>query len=886
MNRLIPMILCAALAAPPMPVLAQESGAPADSQPAPVRENAEAPAPSDAADASDEPAAVPAPAPAPVLKPGPALEPAPPAPELVPALELEPADIPEPTSAPESADIPESADAPEPADIPDAAPAPESVPASEPAAAPAAAPASPSAPAPFVESFKVEDIRVEGLRRFDPGVIFQRVKVEIGDTFAPEDATPLIREIYKTGYFRSVGILRDGGVLVVKVSENPTIAEVSFVGVEEFQDSALEQLMERVGIVRARVFSRGVVDQARQAIEQAYVEKNFYRARVEPIISPLERNRVAVEFRVTEGVEASIRSVELVGVEAFYESTLLRDMEMEPRGLLNIFTNAYRYSDAKLQADIERIRTRYLEEGYLRFEVDNSQVVLSSDKRGVDIVIHVKEGGQYTVAGHDFEIDGDSPVSEEEMRELVLLEEGEVYSGQLAGETEGEISRLLGDRGHARAQTSFRADINDEDNTVRVIYKVEPGPLVFVRRIEITGNESTDDKVIRREMLQFEREKYSRDKVERSRDRINRLGYFGGARITERPVPESDNQTDLEVSVTERPLGKISFGAGFSTDGGVSYNGSFAHPNIFGSGNDFSFSLESDDNEIKGETAIDELYHTDDGVSRHFSFSYGETTSGDDVANYSIDGFETEYGYGVPFTDESLYSLRLVHNNILVDSSTQAYPEFTAKYGSSARLSALLLKSGLTYDSRDGTVAPTRGQRISATGRVVLPVLDLRYYSFSYLHEYYKRILRRPVDIVGKLRGGFGIGGAYGDDVYPSYERFTVGGTSTIRGFSSNSIGESVEGGLARGGQTRFYGTAELSVDSQLFETQKIFLVPFVDVGAAGSSIRDYGSIRASWGMELRWVSPLGPLRFTYTSLLRRKPTDHDQPFQFAVSTF
>ena len=750
---------------------------------------------------------------------------------------------------------------------------------------------------PLLESFTVEDVRLEGLRRFDPGVIFQRLKVEIGDSFSPEEATPLIREIYKTGYFRSVEILRDGGVLVVKVSENPTIAEVSFVGVEEFQDAALEQLMERVGIVRARVFSRGVVDQARRAIEQAYIEKNFYRARVEPIISPLERNRVAVEFRVTEGVEAAIRSIRLVGVsafcsiqvgdvEAFCEGALLRDMEMEPRGVLNIFTNAYRYSDAKLQADIERLRTRYLEDGYLRFEVDNSQVLLSSDKRGIDIVIHINEGGQYSVSGYEFEIEGDSPVSEAEMRALVRQEIGEVYSGQLSGETEGDISRLLGDRGHARAQTSFRADINDDDKTVKVVYRVEPGPLVFVRRIEITGNKATDDAVIRRELLQFEQEKYSREKVELSRDRINRLGYFSGARIRERPVPESDNETDLEVDVTERPLGKISFGAGFSTDGGVSYNAAFSHPNIFGSGNDFTFSVESDDNELKGETAFDELYHTDDGVSRHFSFSYGETDSGDDVASYSIDGFEGEYGYGVPFTDESNYSLRLVYNNIVVDSNTQAYPEFTAKYGSHANLSALLLKSGLTYDTRDGTVAPTRGQRVSATGRVVLPVLDLRYYSFSYLHEYYKQLMRRPVDIVGKLRGGFGLGGAYGDDVYPSYERFTVGGTNTVRGFASNSIGESDVGGLARGGRTRFYGTAEVAVDSQLFETQKVFLVPFVDAGAVGRDFQHYGSIRVSWGMELRWVSPLGPLRFSYTRLLRHKDTDNAETFQFAVSTF
>lgn len=834
-NRLLRALLCLALALPPAPALAQR--APADAADAPaVNLNVDAAAGDAAGDTDAAPA------------------------------DAAPAD-------------------------PAAAPGPEADAAPDSDAAPGA-----DGPAlqPFNESFPVEDVRVEGLRRFDPGVVFQRLQVEIGDTFAPEDATPLIRELYQTGYFRSVEILRDGGVLVVRVTENPTIAEVSFVGVEEFQDSALEQLMERVGIVKARVFNRGVVDQARQAIEQAYIDKNFYRARVEPIISPLERNRVAVEFRVSEGVEASIQSVRLAGVKAFYEDTLLRDLEMEPRGVLNIFTNAYRYSDAKLQADIERIRTRYLEEGYLRFEVANSQVILSSDKRGIDIIIHVDEGGQYTVSGYEFEIEGDSPVSEAEMLALAKQEIGEVYSGQLSGETEAEISDLLGDRGHPRAQTSFRADINDDDKTVRVVYRVEPGPLVFVRRIEIIGNEATSDEVIRRELLQFEREQYSRDKVERSRDRINRLGYFGSARITERPVPESDDQTDLEVEVSERPLGKISFGAGFSTDGGVSYNAAFAHPNIFGSGNDFSFSLESDDDEIRGETAVDELYHTEDGVSRHWSLSYGETNSGDEVASYSIDGFEAEYGYGVPFTDESNYSLRLVYNNILVDSNETAYPEWPgAQYcpgendaSCSTRLSALLLKSGLSYDTRDGTVAPTRGQRISATGRVVLPVLDLKYYSFSYLHEYYKQLLRRPVDIVGKLRGGFGIGGAYGDDAYPPYERFTIGGTSTVRGFASNSIGEADPDGRARGGRTRFYGTAELSVDSDLFETQKIFLVPFVDAGAVGRDFQHYGSIRVSWGMELRWVSPLGPLRFSYTRLLRRKPNDNAETFQFAVSTF
>ena len=736
------------------------------------------------------------------------------------------------------------------------------------------------------EGFAVDDVRVEGLRRFDPGVVFQRLQVEIGDTFSPEDAAPLIRELYKTGYFRSVEILRDGGILVVRVSENPTIAEVSFVGAEEFQDAALEQLMERVGIVRARVFNRGVVDRARQAIEQAYIEKNFYRARVDPIISPLERNRVAVEFRVQEGEEAAIRSIALVGVEAFYESTLLRDMEMEPRGLLNIFTNAHRYSDAKLQADIERIRTRYLEDGYLRFEVENAQVDITGDKRGIDIILHISEGGQYRVSGHSFEIEGDSPVTEGEMRALVRQSPEEVYSGQLAGETEADIRRLLGNRGHARAQTSFRADINDEDATVEIVFTIDPGPLVFVRRIEITGNESTADDVIRRELLQFEREQYSLEKVERSRDRVNRLGYFGGARISERPVPESEDQTDLVVEVTERPLGKISFGAGFSTDGGISYNGSFAHPNIFGSGNDFSFSLESDDNELEGEIAFDELYHTDDGVSRHFSFSYGESTSGDEVASYSIDGFEAEYGYGVPFTNEADYSLRLVYNNIQVDSNTTSYPEFTERYGNEDRLSALLLKSGLSYDSRDAARSPTRGHRANATGRVVLPVLDLKYYSFSYTHEYYNRILRRPLELVGKLRGGLGFGGPYGGDVYPSYERFTVGGVNTIRGFDSGAIDEEELTGFNRGGRARFYGGAELAVDSQLFDTQKVYLVPFADFGAVGSDLRTFGSVRASWGLELRWDSPLGPLKFSYARPLRSKPGDNIQGFQFNVSTF
>lgn len=744
------------------------------------------------------------------------------------------------------------------------------------------------------DGFVVDDIRIEGLRRFSPGVVFNRLPVEVGDTLSAEQAVEIIQILYATGYFREVEVLRDGGVLVIQVEENPTIAEVKISGAAELSEDALADMLESAGIAKSKVFSQSTADQAAQAIENAYVDRNFFNARAEVVVSPLPRNRVAVLFNVEEGAAAAIRSISIAGNEAFSTWRLRRDMQLAPRGLLNYFTDSYRYSEQQLQADLARLRTRYLEAGYLRFAVESRQVEISPDKRHIDILLRIAEGERYTVSGSRFAAaDGAPalPVAAEELQQYVLQAPGDTYSGRLAGDTAQAVRAHLGDLGYANARAAIETNINDADASVEVVYAVELGEAVYVRRINIVGNETTADEVIRRELLQFEAERYSRRKVQRSLSRVRRLGYFDNVRIDTLPVEGSAAQVDLLVSVEEANTGEVRFGAGFATDGGLSYNAGFSNRNIFGSGNDFTADFSKSEDALEIDFELNERYHTSEGVTRHTGLSYDKSDATSDSAAYSIDGYKVEYGYDFPFTDDGIYNLYLAYQQVEVKSVTATYKPFTDRHGK--KFDAALLESGLVYDTRDSARLPTAGQRIDVRAQAALPVLELRYYSLSYRHDYYRALPQLPTEPVLHARLGWGVGDAYGGGEYPFYRRFLLGGVNTLRGFAANSVGYTSIGGDAVGGKARLHMSLEASSALELFGQQNIYLVPFMDMGTVGkelglgSGMKDkWGSLRSSAGLELRWLSPVGPLRFIYAVPLSDEPTDKTKKFQFSISSF
>ena len=740
-----------------------------------------------------------------------------------------------------------------------------------------------------IETFVIEDIRIEGIRRSSPGVIFNQLSVGIGDTFSAEQAVEIIGVLYGTGYFREVDVLRDGNVLVVRVDENPTIAEVTVNGVAELAEERLSEMLNNAGIAKAKVFNRSVLEEAKRVLEDIYIERNFYHVKVEAVVSPLPRNRVAILLNVEEGEEAAIRSVRIVGNEAFSTWRLESDMRLEARSFFNFFTDNYHYSEQKLKADLERIRTRYLEAGYLRFEVESWHVEVSPDKRHIDIAIHLNEGRQYKVSGTRFKVaEGAAalPFDLLVLNQYIIQQPGEIYDGQLAGEATEKIREHLGDLGYAGARVRQGAEIDDDSASAEIIYVIDAQKIVYVRHINIVGNAFTDDKVIRRELLQFENERYSHRKIERSRSRIRRLGYFNRVQIEIVPVEGNNEQVDLQVSVEEVNTGKVRFGASFDSDGGLSYNAGFSNSNIFGSGNDFKIDFIKRDDSVVFELEFDEHYHTKDGVTRHIALNYSEEESDSDSSDYDTDGYKGEYGYDYPFTDDGIYNVYLAYERINVKNTEniEEYQKFIDVHGDSS--DALLIESGLIYDTRDAANAPTDGERINLRSELGLPVLELQYFAINYLHDYYRTINVLPTSPVMHLRLGAGYGAGYNGGEYPFYQRFYIGGANSLRGFETNSVGYTVDdAGETIGGRSRLYGTFEFSADAKFFENQQVFFVSFIDAGAVGEDI-GLGSVRSSLGAELRWLSPVGPLRFSYSTDLRSKPTDDLETFQFSISTF
>lgn len=749
----------------------------------------------------------------------------------------------------------------------------------------------PAAVAQQSEDFVVEDIRIEGLRRFSPGAVFSRLPLAIGDTFTAAQSAQIISDLYETGFFRSIELQRDGNILVVIISENPTITEVTVAGASDLPDDALNSLLAQANVAKAKIFNQSVVDEVVRVIEEAYIERNFFDAQVEVVSSPLPRNRVALLINVEEGERAAIRDIRIIGNEVFSAFILDNDIRLEERGLLNYFTDSYYYTESALEADVGRIRTRYLEDGYLRVEIE-SQTEVSPDKRHIDIVIRITEGPQFTVDGisvqfaPDVTTDPEPPFDLAPLEAMIEQEIGDIYSGQLLAAAAGSMKSAVANLGYADAEVLFEPQINDETGAVQVVYTVHPQEVVFVRRINIVGNFITADEVIRRELLQFENERYSEQKISNSRSRIRRLGYFDRVDVATVPVPDQPGWVDINIEVSELHTGEIQLGAGYNADTGVSFNAGFSNSNIFGSGNDFEFNTGIGDDDKRFRMNLDERYYTTEGVTRHIGVSYGETESGADTSAYSVDGYKGEYGFEFPFANDGRYNLYLVYQKVNIDSAenNETYTEFIDEYGE--EIDVALLEYGLTYDTRDSALLATEGQRVRVFGDIAIPAIDLDYYRFNYTHDAYQTWDFVPTEPIFHARWGYGFGGNYSGGVYPFYHRYYLGGTSNLRGFKNNSIGYTLDDSNdAIGGKSRLYLNLEWSTRVEFFEDQRIFIVPFFDTGAVGKEL-GLGSFRASAGVELRWQSPIGPLRFSYVKDVKSHETDDTEDFQFTVSTF
>ncbi|MDR0478448.1 MAG: outer membrane protein assembly factor BamA, partial [Burkholderiaceae bacterium] len=465
-----------------------------------------------------------------------------------------------------------------------------------------------------VEPFTVGDIRVEGLQRVEPGTVFASIPLHVGDTYTDDKGAATIRALFALGLFEDVRLSVNGNVLVVAVQERPTIASVAFSGNKEFTDEVLQGALRDAGLAAGRSYDKAALDKAEQEIKRQYINRSLYSAEVVTTVTPMEHNRVKLTFNITEGGPARIKRIDIVGNQAFSEGTLRGLFSLNTGGWLSWYTKSNQYSRAKLNADLETLRSYYTSRGYLDFKIDSTQVALDPDKESLDITINVTEGNRFVVS--DVTLQGNYLGKDDEFKSLITIKPGEAYNGEQVTATTKAFSDYFGNFGYAFANVEATPRIDRDSNQVAIVLRADPGQRAYVRRINIMGNTRTRDEVIRREFRQFEASWYDAAKIKLSRDRVDRLGYFTDLSITTAEVPGAPDQVDLNMEVKEKPTGNISIGAGYSSDEKMMLMFGLTQDNAFGSGNRLSLQAQTGRYNNAINVSATDPYFTLDGVSR------------------------------------------------------------------------------------------------------------------------------------------------------------------------------------------------------------------------------------------------------------------------------
>jgi len=737
------------------------------------------------------------------------------------------------------------------------------------------------------EPFVVRDIRVEGAQRTEAGTVFNYLPIKVGDRVDDEKASAAVKALYATGFFRDVRLENENGVLVVIVQERPTISQIDIVGTKEFDKDTLRKALKDIGVVESRIFDRSALDRAEQEFKRQYINRGYYAMQVTTTVTPQERNRVAVNFTVEEGEVAKIANINIVGAQAFPESTLIKEMQLSTPGWFTWYTKNDQYSKQKLQADLETLRSYYTNRGYLEFQVESTQVSITPDKEQIYIAINISEGPKYTIG--DVRLAGELLLPEPELMRLILVRPGDVYSREKLTQSAKALSDRLGSDGFAFANVNAVPEIDRQNRTASFTFLIDPGRRVYIRKINISGNVRTRDEVIRRELRQLEGAWYDSTRIERSKVRISRLNFFEGDPNIETPaVPGSPDQVDLDVTVTEKPTGNLLAGVGYSSAEGLVLTGSVSQNNVFGTGNSLGASVNTSRVNRTIAVTYAQPYWTPDGVSRTIE-AYDKTVDSSSlpIAQYSSRTLGGAVAFGVPVTetDSVIVGFRYEHTNLsLVGSSPQIYVDFVNKFGSSTN--SYIVNTGWSRDTRDNILFPTQGLLQTAVAELGLPIGDLSYYKLNYLVQWFTPL---PANFVWMLRGDVGYGGGFGDKPLPFFKAYYAGGVGSVRGYDTASLGPQDNQGNTIGGRRKIIGNAELffPMPGTKASDQSVRLSIFADAGEIydNGSQPQFESFRYSVGVGVAWNSPIGPLKFSYGYPVNKKVGDRIQHFQFQVGT-
>ena len=742
-------------------------------------------------------------------------------------------------------------------------------------------------PAYAEEDFVVRDIRVEGIQRTEAGTVFSYLPVKVGDRMTDEKTAAAIKALYATGFFKDVRLEARDGVLIVTVEERPSIAKITLKGIKEFSEDDLKNGLKQTGLAEGRVLDRAMVDKAEQELRRQYFNRGKYAVDIKTTLTPLERNRVAVQFDVVEGDSAKIQRINIVGNKAFKEKELLGQFTSTTPGWLTWYTKNDQYSQARLAGDIEALRSFYLNRGYLEFNVDSTQVSISPDKQGIYVTVNITEGPQYKVS--DVRLAGQMMVPEAELQKLITFKPGEIFVRDRLTETTKKIGERLGNDGYAFANVNAVPEIDKDKHTVAFTLFVDPGRRVYVNRVNIAGNTKTRDEVVRREIRQMEGAYYDAEKINRSRERINRLGYFNEVNVETPAVSGTTDQVDVNVGVAEKSTGNIMLGAGFSSSEGLVLSTSVSQANVFGTGNRLSAQVNSGSVNTVYALSFTNPYYTIDGISLGYDI-YRRDVDSSRLRNTGY--FENStlglgVRFGLPVNERDFITLGASYeqNSVKVNSTSPTqWRSFVTTYGNDN--DTLRLDGAWARDTRDSFLFTTKGmlQRIAA--EVGTPIGSLQYYKLSLQHQQYFPLSR---DFSLMLNGELGFGDGLGGKPMPFFKNFFAGGVSSVRGFQRGTLGPKDDvTGNALGGNKRIVANAELFFPVPGLKDDKAFrMSAFLDAGASFGTDEtfDIGGLRYAAGVSVLWVSPMGPLKFSLAQPLVKKTGDKTEVFQFSLGS-
>ena len=738
-----------------------------------------------------------------------------------------------------------------------------------------------------VDPFTVRDIRLEGLQRVEPGTVFVSLPFQVGDLYSDDKGSAAIRALFSLGLFKDVRIEVSADVLVVIVEERPTVAELEFVGIKEFDKEVLKKALRDVGLAEGRPFDKSQLDRAEQELKRQYINRSLYAADVVTTVTPIERNRVNLTFTVIEGDTAKITDIRIIGSRAFSQASLLDLLDLNTGGWMSWYTKSNRYSRTKLNADLETLRSHYLTRGYLEFKLESTQVSILPNKTDIAITINISEGARFEVSS--VRLEGNFLGRDDEFKSLVSIRPGQAYNADEVAKTNKDFIDYFGNFGFAFARVEARPEVDRINNRVAVVLQADPSRRAYVRKINLAGNNRSRDIVVRRELRQFEASWYDGYKIKLSRDRVDRLGYFGDVSVETSEVPGSPDQVDLNLNLVEKPTGSLSLGAGFSSGDGLGLQFGLKQDNAFGSGNSLGVQLNTSKINRVLDFSTTDPYFTSDGVSRTMS-SYHKTFSPyQDQSYYQLVTSGGSIRFGVPFTEsDTVYFGAGIENTTIVPGTSlpTAYLDYAKQFGFES--SALPLTLGWSRDRRDSSLAPTAGryQRLSADLSVAG---DARYFRSTLQHQEYFPLSKQ---LTLALNADLGFGAAVGDRSFPVFKNFYGGGLGSVRGFEQGSLGPKDISGTVVGGSQKLNVNAELLAPFPGVGNDKTLrMYGFLDAGSVGGtgyglSVNDNASdLRSSAGVGLSWISPVGPLRLAFAWPVKKFEGDKMQSVQFQIGS-